>query len=123
MDEFVDHNIAKQLRDIGFNDPCFACFKDEGLGWLPTDFSYIGVTNYETSCTAPTYYQVFQWFRDIHNIHSSIAWVTKGYDFYVKKEPSRIINETTHVYSNYRECEIACIEYMINLVKNERTIN
>jgi len=119
MDEFVDHNIAKQLRDIGFDEDCLGFYKlDKTVSIVWEDFDSRTKTPY-----ASTYYQVFQWFREVHKLHSSIAWVTKGYDFYVKKEPSRIINETTHVYSNYRECEIACIEYMINLVKNERTIN
>ena len=131
MNNFVEYKIAKRLKDIGFDEECLYNYNPNGI--LMSKWYELNIEeNIETVTIdmilnqfkiredfykAPAYYQVFQWFRTKHNIHSSITWVTKGYDFYIKKEPTRIVNETTHIYSDYRECEIACIEYMIKMIE------
>jgi len=120
MTEFVDYNIAKQLKEIGFDEECLGCFDEQrvfGFTIRSIQKYYKNSKEDTYSIAVPTYYQVFQWFRTKHKLHSTITWTSTGYDYYIKVEPTRIIN-VTHIHSEYRDAEIACIEYMIKLIKD-----
>lgn len=141
--EYPSYTIAKQLKEIGFDEPCFAyydpetldvCFSIGELTFGAFINDYLGPTNSQIledlsgyfgisdeaddPVSAPTYYEVFKWFREKHGLYSCIAWVTKGYDFYIKKEHGKILN-VTHISTNYRDAEIECIQYLINEVKKK----
>lgn len=117
--EYVPYKIAKQLKDIGFDEPCNCCYDGSSMlsSYIDTIFEK---KNYNTggskNTSAPTFYQVFTWFREVHGLYSCIAWVSKGYDFYVKKEHGKIIN-VSDVHKEYRNAEIACIDYMIKHIQ------
>lgn len=119
MKDFVDYKTAKELKELGFDEECCYYFTpDTKVEITHFPIEERNSTYKHNEISQPTYYQVFQWFREVHNIHSTIVLTTSGYDFHIKREPTRIVN-ILNSYSDYRECEIACIEYMINLVKNE----
>lgn len=160
MNDVVNYKIAKKLKDIGFNEECLYNYNPSGV--LMTKWFELGEDDIETVTIdmilnqfklredfykAPTFYQVFKWFREVHNINSSICseCIGSGYFDFVyaykvyyfkpeeenKKRPKRTVVNSFAVgggtysggWDDYRECEIACIEYMINLVKNERISN
>lgn len=67
---FVPYEIAKQLKEKGFNEVCFTNYSknatlmsvDSASGSINTDLS-----DYE-DCSAPLYQQVIDWFRNTHKI-------------------------------------------------------
>jgi len=77
-DLFVSFEIAKQLKEKGFNEPCI-CY-----GCRPEDImncvSVLGMTNknlkekgyHSDWLTFPLYQQVVDWFREKHNYVISI---------------------------------------------------
>ncbi len=86
---FVPYEIAKQLKEKGFNEKCLGWWfkyydtanlhlveNDEGEdNNLKLDLSSSQAINarqleqeYESSCSAPLYQQVIDWFREKHNI-------------------------------------------------------
>lgn len=93
---FVPEDIAKQLSDLGFNEPCFAIYYKtivEGKD----DFKIYNIPNVRNkspeltllsvdAVTAPLYQQVVDWFRLNHNLFISIDHVNRpqlnmwGYD-------------------------------------------
>jgi hypothetical protein len=111
--EFVPCEQALALRELGFDEPCFTSYDDEGDLRNPFDYSnseydhnrsYIGDTKhfvynseltidnfignkdlYKQFTAAPLYQQAFRWFRDNHGLHHEI-----------KKEKG--INDSTNIF-------------------------
>lgn len=78
-DLFVSYEIAKKLKDKGFNEPCFSYFGDGRLEIK--DNRRASIYNYSSDIfdeeelkepflivLAPLYQQVVDWFREEHNI-------------------------------------------------------
>ncbi len=82
--EFVTYDIALRLKALGFDQPCLAFYQMEYSEVTPqlVDDSYeykmtgfmtcknSEIPNHYTS--APTLRQTFEWFRDNHNLFSTI---------------------------------------------------
>lgn len=129
--QFVTYEQAKKLSELGFNEPCFGYYiqlknPDEGVLKIETidnidDKSYV---------YAPTYSQIFMWFRDKHNLRSFIdtrvrnvdspfQWI---YDYQIKMGNGI---DTKPFYGDdsetYEEAESACLNKLIELL-NEANI-
>jgi hypothetical protein len=98
--EFVSYEIAVEVRELGFNEPCFTTYDLECKLRNPFDYAkseydlhlpYIEDTKewihnseltiqnfngpvslYERFVTAPLYQQVVRWFIDKHNLYGII---------------------------------------------------
>lgn len=84
----VPVEIAKKLKEIGFDKPCFFSFNEEVIGEIPLSFgkflikcndheAHLDGVIYEDkkvtdSYPIPTYEQVFAWFRGKGLFHSII---------------------------------------------------
>jgi len=96
---FVPEDIAKQLRDLGFNEPCFAIYYKNNLeknlqpAYKIYNIPDVKNTSFEVTMlrsadavTAPLYQQVVDWFRLNHNLYLNIDHVNNpepemwGYD-------------------------------------------
>jgi hypothetical protein len=87
---FVPYEQALALKELGFDEPCFAWYhlgdtllSDITMGYEKTDFLYTQDDMEETQCTAPTYSQAFRWFREKYNIHYAMKPILgskNGYD-------------------------------------------
>ena len=122
--EFVSYNQSVQLRELGFDEICFTHYWGEQFlneaigGWMKnSNTQYI---------MAPLKQQVFRWFRDNHNLFGCIDlqcsnpahWYIRvdniiENDFVYHSEDYRI------KYKTYEEAESACIDKLIELVKNK----
>ena len=76
--EFVTYEIALALKELGFDEPCFAWFVSEGYGLefisrnshkfgkvIQSDLIKDGVV-------APTFSGAFRWFREKYDLHVQI---------------------------------------------------
>jgi len=91
---FVPQEIAKQLRELGFDEPCLAYYDKDGdlLGdiGINEDIDNLYRNSYfviykdfsESEYTAPLYQQAFRWFREKYNISYSIDWMSRSSEFY-----------------------------------------
>ena len=110
--EFITYEQALALKELGFDEPCMAS-RDMG-----NDNGLIQI---------PIYQQVFRWFREKHKLHS---WVQPMYedqnffvfvlarpnDFMIPKD----INWEGDEYLNHEEAENACIDMLIEIIKNKK---
>lgn len=73
---FVPYKIAFKLKELGFNESCFAEYR-QWDGNIP----YLGIyqddnaedsANFTTECLAPLYQQVIDWLREEYEIIISI---------------------------------------------------
>ena len=91
---FVPQEIAKQLRELGFDEPCLAYYDKDGdlLGdiGINEDIDNLYRNSYfviykdfsESEYTVPLYQQAFRWFREKYNISYSIDWMSRSSEFY-----------------------------------------
>jgi hypothetical protein len=85
--EFIPYEQALALKELGFNEPCFATYSNvQEAGIEKGSLSYYKGSFLPVSskmfCLAPTYSQVFRWFREKYDLHHVIHNFTalKGTD-------------------------------------------
>lgn len=80
-DQFVSYEIAKKLKELGFNEECYEYYTTNGsrYGFQYYDFDRTNSTlddSYKVSkpdCTAPLWQQATQFLREKYGIHIVIA--------------------------------------------------
>ena len=127
--EFVPYQESLELKELGFDEPCFATFNGETLDMslqIPSD-------DYFTK--APTFSQAFRWFREKYKLHHSIDyecsqhdhkwgynWSIYNYNQVVKTDEEYITSHPNApagewIYDSDGEAELACLRKLIEIVK------
>jgi hypothetical protein len=117
--EFIPYEQALALKELGFDEPCFAYLKPNVLTYEIT----IGEFDESEYHSAPLYQQAFRFFREKHKINSQIAFCEYG----IKSENSwkfTFDNPTGRQYwegkfKTYEEAELACLIKLIEICKNK----
>ena len=134
-EEFVNYEQALSLKELGFDEPCLGWFmKINPLGkeFLPS-IMFDKVLNQnqvsvfgDKNCSAPLKQQVFRWFRENHKIEAVIAcFYSKrlGVSYKEREYHCHIIRDgiTTKgpKYKTHENAESACIDKLIEIVKNK----
>ena len=110
--EFIPYQQALELKELGFNEPCFGKFYfnhlEIGGNWSNDDFK----EDPDVFISAPLYQQAFRWFREKYGIHitpnkfDTTTWIAEwGY-------------WESPVYYSYEEAELACLNKLIEITKN-----
>jgi hypothetical protein len=107
MKDFILFEEALELKQLGFDEPCFTVYNNSNLvNWWedaePVNNSQI----VEGFITAPTYSQAFRWFREKYDLFISIFHYENGYS----------INDLRR-FDTYEEAELACLKKLIEIVK------
>jgi hypothetical protein len=138
--EFVPYELALELKELGFDEPCFGYYVDgelrginlgmEELGGVEPYYQRFGfhtLSNHDIDnpnkivVTAPTYSQAFRWFREKHQIVFCYEPCLKKdltYIFFIYVE---VTGEKVFVVeSKYNEeAELTCLQKMIEIVKTK----
>ena len=123
-DLFCTYTQALALKELAFNEPCLAFLLNTGKFYTTVEYPHsityhkqnqLGDYNYD-STSAPLKQQVFRWFREKYNLfHCIEPHFSSGFNIYIKgiknEEPYRI------VYKTYDFAESACIDTLIELIK------
>ena len=112
--EFVNYDIALELKELGFDEPCFGYYNYNGSHF----FKYKPKTDDKNLTKAPLYQQAFRWFREEYNFDSYIRPnividIPKTYQFNIND------NTDDTWYETYLEAELACLIKLIEIVKNK----
>lgn len=122
-DIFVPYKIAVQLKEIGFDEPCIAYFNSTSI--MP-DYPYMYVKDYNKNSTenknfttAPTWEQVFKWFRE-KNYQSNIVFNFGS--FYGFIEDTRKIEAfaADEDYATYEQAREQLVLKLIEIYKDEK---
>jgi len=128
--EFVPYELAWELKQLGFDEPCLAVFNDskqfrinlESRNWNDN------LVNGDTT-SSPTFQQVFRWFREKHNID---AWVQlfvsekqngkpflpdESYAYYIFEDGVYVADGVN--FLDYEEAELACLQKLIEIIKTK----
>jgi hypothetical protein len=135
--EFIPYEQALALKELGFDEPCFAYYLNEKLNIFHST-SVNDRINSKTKdvfnsdvVTAPTFSQAFRWFREEYNLRGFIGFRpnTKQFDChiydmslsgkeYVKQRTMEEFNKDPKV-GTYEEAELECLKKLIEIVKEK----
>ena len=122
--EFVPYEQALELKELGFDEPCFAkYFQQDGN----TPFIQIGESEIEEAesagddvtfeCNAPLYQQVFKWFREKYKLPS---WVYESLgEWYFKIVQNNYWIQHPKYFNSHEEAELECLKKLIEIVKEK----
>ncbi len=118
--EFVPYDRALKLKELGFDETCFAWFVSREYGLqlgtvVKSDLFRDGIL-------APTFSQTFRWFREEYNRHSFIELIVEDkirfdYVLYVDKDEADCIDYGDGPFETYEEAELACLDKLIEIVE------
>jgi hypothetical protein len=115
--EFVPYNLAIQLKELGFDEPCLATIdQTEYIHIKGTKYPIRGAMCYmDTPC--PTYSQVFRWFREKYDL---FCWIEKFHkdETYIFQIPPANFTKIQGHFKTYEEAELECLKKLIEIVKD-----
>lgn len=119
---FVGYEQAVVLKELGFDEPCFAWYvsKDFGLEIgkvIQTDLI-------KDAIVAPTYSAAFRFFREkynrLHTVNIDLSNNLKDKVFvYTIEDHLGSIVDRSEEYKTYEEAEHACLNKLIEMIKNK----
>ena len=144
--EFIPYEQALELKELGFNEPCFARYIKDELKLYHVDTQ----NSHKESALAPLYQQAFRWFRE--QVFSQIVVNKKGASVqgmlsllplvYLNNYEIKVIKESIYhtldkfsgakipsyeaalsfigyEVPTYEEAELACLKKLIEIAKNK----
>jgi hypothetical protein len=125
--EFVPYELALDLKQLGFDEPCLAFYLDNDKKsftkcmeradtntWLKEHMKVYG-----DAITAPLYQQAFRWFREngkVAEVFSQILPSNK-YKWGYKIQG---VEGITDGFLTYEEAELACLTKLIEIVEQNK---
>jgi hypothetical protein len=129
--EFVPYELALELKQLGFDEPCVGYYHlNEGYTKVYAFCYFNEPKRYESDSAVltPTFSQAFRWFREKHNID---AWVQpfvsekqngkpflpdESYAYYIFEDGVYVADGVNFLDSE--EAEMACLKKLIDHCKN-----
>jgi hypothetical protein len=119
--DFIPYQEALELKELGFDEPCFGWFTDS---YLRIGFVESKHVQGEDETLAPTYSQAFRWFREKYGLYHSIGLDNSLEDDvncdYQIINHSQSISESETDFKTYEEAELECLKKLIEIVKENK---
>lgn len=114
--EFVPYEEALALKELGFDEPCFAIYVDKQL---QINATYQNHLEFKGWVAAPTFSQAFRWFREKHSLHSNVKCINTTYNnhFRFEIESNSETLYCRNLFDTHEEAELACLRKLIEIVK------
>ena len=116
--DFAPYPEALELKQLGFDEPCFAWHVSETYGLEIGGVIKDDLLN--DAVLAPTYSQAFRWFRETFNLHSNISsWrdddnLSFSHEFEIYDLQGCWEGDAS---TTYEEAELGCLRKLIEIVK------
>ena len=116
--EFLPYNESLELKALGFDESCFGYYSEGELILNSHTNNHMQRFRY----SAPTFSQAFRWFREKLAIRSCIIdnHQTPGYTY--TTGPDQYYYDTGSEngwFHTYEEAELACLNKLIEIVKQK----
>jgi hypothetical protein len=120
---FIKYDQALELKELGFDEPCLGIHYKEGLNpsfMVASQYGEHGATA-NGGILAPTFSQVFKFFRDKYDLYYTIEGSKKyGFAFFIYYENDDKDELKSKEYSAYEEAEHECIVKLIEITKENK---
>ncbi len=122
-EEFVPIKQALELKELGFDKPCFGVYYTK-------DGDVRIVENGEDG-DAPTFSQCFRWFREKYNLHHSVSILQRSrvYHFKIRtieyESDLKPFGDSKIIFEDgprkkYEDIELDCLKTLIEIVKEKK---
>ena len=138
--EFIPYEQSLELKELGFNEPCFGFYVNgelrgvnlglEEMGGVEPYYQRFGFHTLRNSditnttkiiVTTPTFSQSFRWFREKYGYNGVIEGSKRfGFEWCIYRNEFEYIKPRNNT-PNYEESELQCLSKLIDIVK--QTIN
>jgi len=127
--EFIPYEQALALKELGFDEPCFGYYYTlNGKDWefgenesynLLDEFYNIGP---KFTLIAPLYQQCWRWFREKYNLLGIVGYCddNSGKFMSIIDKINEDIDYDMNPRDSYEEAELACLNKLIEICKNEQ---
>jgi len=129
LKNFIPQRLAKQLKDLGFDQDCLAYWFEESGISVPTETRgfWRNWNVMPRRISAPFWQQATEYFRTVHNLMASITFSADPFVCYkvsIHDTTTYMVICTIHTYlaTEYEGAELASLENLIRIVK-ERNSN
>ena len=123
--EFVKYTQALALKELGFDEASFGHYRTYGKNlFYATPIARNLPARYRV-INAPLYQQAFRWFRENHGLYTEMfVDDDKTFGFLISSfiEEGRVDKPIHRGFSTYEEAESACLDKLIEIVKNNAHI-
>jgi len=133
--QFVPYDIALALKKLGFDEPCFTYWVNDGVnitfatthnrsGWSMIGFENNQMIKKAGLCTAPLYQEAFDWFREKHDLHIVLERITENefsyfiYDHSLTKTKEYSLLDRDGFVKTYDKAKLACLNRLIELMQS-----
>ena len=112
---FVTYNQALALKELGFDEPCIMYIDDEG------DLINDDTAEWIRAVKCPLKSQVFEWFREKYELHSTITSISQeSWQWHIQKPGQQLGKLYNEDFYTYEEAESACIDKLIELLQHDK---
>ena len=131
-EQFIGYEQSLKLKELGFDEPCFGVFYGSDDLKLFNDCRWEERTNSKfliffedrvEFCTAITWQQVFDWFRENYGYDISIKKFTPSEYSFVIEQLFREDNNYYFIdfpFSSHQEAQTECLNKLIEVVKRNK---
>ena len=112
--EFIPYEQALELKELGFEEPCFGVYVENELFIVSTERPSIQSHSLYQGL-APLYQQAFRWFKEKHGLGHMINGI--GFETFIMNIGGII--EVFPMFKTYEEAELACLNKLIELIKTK----
>ena len=125
--DFIPHQEALELKELGFNESCFGKYDIYGVFDHKLFYHNHDVETEYVGCSAPLYQQAFRWFENNHSMFIERIVTTTvneilDIEYHIKSwKFNHITIEFNNPYDCFdkKEAELACLRKLIEIVKNK----
>ena len=125
---FIPYDLALELKELGFEEPCFAFYGLSRDDYKTTRLSIFqnlktdylpDVHHLDVTCDAPLYQQAFRFFREKYMLSGEIYIFKNIWNFDIEDISNSIQLYTSDImcYNSYEEAEIECLVKLIEICR------
>ena len=125
--EFVTYEIALELKELGFDEPCLAFYWNTGKFYTTAEYPHsiethkqnqLGDYNYD-STSAPLHAQAFRWFREKYGYSANIRRVgVFSFVYEIFTNDLGVIK--SDLFGGHEKAELKCLKKLIEIVKDNK---
>lgn len=132
--EFIPYEQALALKQLGFDEPCFAVYEPQEIGFMLRWVEQQKVVSNKAIgyIIVPFYQQAFRWFREKYNLDCSIMlnittngskkniyFEKKTYKYQIIKSFKNPIWIESDNFKTYEKAELECLKRLIEICKKK----
>ena len=115
--EFVPYSLALELKELGFDEPCFGSIDQIGYIHVKGSKSSPRGSMMYNTIDCPTFSQAFRFFREKYKLLSFVD-IDSSYRIYCD-DIKFDLDIDSRIFKTYEEAELECIKKLIEIAKEQ----